>query len=152
MGELHQVQQILHLISIFIMYIYTGSVNLIFENIFSVIKKTVNTFSIFEKSFFKNKKLRAHINKIKFTKSDHTYIYIYIYIYIFDLFRNQIYKVRPYMIHTHASSNSSTRGGNFLQSEYLLFHKDCMPILGINHFTGENTRDERRSTYLSFYQ
>ena len=96
--------------SIFIMYIYTGPINLIFENIFSVIEKTVNTFSIFEKSFFKNKKLlcalRAHINKIKFTKSDHTYIYIYIY--IFDLFRNQIYKVRPYMIHTHASSNSST--------------------------------------------
>ena len=55
------------------MYIYTGPINLIFENIFSVIKKTVNTFSIFEKSFFKNKKLRAHINKIKFTKSDHTW-------------------------------------------------------------------------------
>ena len=42
-------------------------------------------------------------------------------------------------------------GGNFLQSEYLLFHRDCMPILGINHFTGEKTRDKRRSTYLSFY-
>lgn len=39
-------------------------------------------------------------------------------------------------------------GGNFLQSEYLLFHRDCMPILGINHVTGENTRDERWSTYL----
>lgn len=25
---------------------------------------------------------------------------------------------------------------------------DCMPILGINHFTGENTRDERRSAYV----
>lgn len=23
-----------------------------------------------------------------------------------------------------------------------------MPILGINHFTGENTRDERRSAYV----
>ncbi|CAB4263337.1 unnamed protein product [Prunus armeniaca] len=47
--------------------------------------------------------------------------------------------------------NGSSEGGNFLQSEYLLFHRDCMPTLGINHFTGENTRDERRSTYLSFY-
>lgn len=45
--------------------------------------------------------------------------------------------------------NGSSEGGNFLQSEYLLFHRDCMPILGINHFTGENTRDERRSTYRS---
>lgn len=43
--------------------------------------------------------------------------------------------------------NGSSEGGNFLQSKYWLFHRDCMPILGINHFTGEKTREERLSTY-----
>ena len=63
---------------------------------------------------------------------------------------NLIHKI-PYLSGYTEGRNGSSEGGNFLQLEYLLFHRDCMPILGINHFTGENTRDERRWAYLSFY-
>jgi hypothetical protein len=58
-----------------------------------------------------------------------------------------IHKI-PYLSGYTEGRNGSSGGGNLLQLEYWLFHRDCMPILGINHFTGENTRDERRSAYV----
>lgn len=42
--------------------------------------------------------------------------------------RKVIHKI-PYLSGYTEGRNGSSEGGNLLQLEYLLFHRDCMPIL-----------------------